>query len=868
MNRAEKRRQKKLAKKAASNAKLGKATIRYPGQQTPAIQESIDLAVKHHAAGRLPEAESIYQQIIQADPNQPVALHLLGVIAHQVGKHDTAVDLITKALAIKPDYAEAHYNLGIAFKELGKLDEAAASYHKALAIKPDFAEAHSNLGNALKTLGRLDEAVASYHKALAIKPDYAEAHNNLGIAFKELGKLDEAAASYHKALAIKPDYAEAHNNLGVVLKDLGKLDEAVASYHKALAIKPDYAEAHNNLGTALQDLGKLDEAMASYHKALAIKPDYAEVHNNLGVVLKDLGKLDEAVASCHKALAIKPDYAGAHSNLGNALKDLGRLDEAVASFHKALAIKPDCAEAHSNLGIALKTLGRLDEAVASYHKALAIKPDYAEAHSNLGIALKKLGKLDEAVASYHKALAIKSDFAEAHSNLGNALKGQGRLDEAVASFHKALAIKPDYTGAGRNLLYVMLNVPGLSTEELFTEHLRFSEKHSQGIARPAEDFTNDPTPDQRFRVGYLSSDFRNHPVGSVVFPLLSSHDRTKFEVFCYADVPCPDAMTERFQSCVDHWHPIAGKTDAEVARMVRADGIDVLVCLAGRFDNNRPLVCVHRAAPVQVSFHDGATSGLEEMDYWLTDDFLHSPDTKEMFTEELHRLPVFYQWPPIEETPTVEVLPADQAGLVTFGSFNNPAKVNEEVIRLWAQILKSVPSSRLLLKYKNWYDQASLRDSVVERFAACGMERDRVMFATSHDTLAEHLERYGEVDIALDPFPFNGATTTFQALWMGVPVVSLAGETFISRMSGSILHHAGLGDLVVDTPEAYVACARDLAGNFARLRTLRADLRERLESSPLCDAPAYARSVETAYREMWRKWCAQPQNIPRRERER
>ena len=218
-------------------------------------------------------------------------------------------------------------------------------------------------------------------------------------------------------------------------------------------------------------------------------------------------------------------------------------------------------------------------------------------------------------------------------------------------------------------------------------------------------------------------------------------------------------------------------------------------------------------------------------------------------------MPVFYQYLPIEDAPPLSVLPAEQAGFITFGSFNNPAKVNGEVIGLWAEVLKSVPGSRLLLKYKNYYDQASLRDSVVERFAVCGIGQDRVMFAVNLDTIKEHLDRYGEVDIALDPFPFNGATTTFQALWMGVPVVSLAGETWPNRIAGSILHHTGLGELVADTPEAYVECARDLARDPTRLGTLRTTLRERITTSPLCDAPTYAGTVETAYRDMWRKWC-------------
>ena len=265
MNRAEKRRKMKLAKKAVRNAKLGKATNRSPGQQTLPIQESLNLAVRHHIAGDLPKAEGIYQQILQTDPRHPIALHLLGVIANQEGKYDIAVDLITRALAIKPDYADAHCNLGGALNDLGKFDEAVASCHKALAIKPNFAEAHCNLGIALKNLGRLDEAIASYLKALAVKPNFAKAHNNLGNALKNLGRLDEAVASYHKALDFNPDYAEAFQGLGNALQDLGELDEAVASYHKALDFKPDYAEALSNLGTLQLSLGEFQNGWGNYN---------------------------------------------------------------------------------------------------------------------------------------------------------------------------------------------------------------------------------------------------------------------------------------------------------------------------------------------------------------------------------------------------------------------------------------------------------------------------------------------------------------------------------------------------------------------------------------------------------------------------
>ena len=313
------------------------------GQKTLTIQEALDLAVQHHSAGRLSDAEGIYQQILKDHPNQPVALRLLGTLAHQVGKNDLAVDLISKALTINPGDAEAHNNLGITLFELRRPEEAVASHRRALAIRTDYAEAHSNLGNALTELGHLDEAIASYQKALAIEPDFADAHRNLGGAFKESGKLEEAVTSFRKALAIKPDSAEVHCNLGSVLRKLGKLDAAVASFNQALAIKPDYVEAHNHFGVTLHDLGRIDEAVASYRKTLAIKPDFAEAHNNLGVTLHDLGRMDEAVASYHKALAIRPDFADAHRNLGFTLLDLGRVKEGLDEFEWRWKIRADLA---------------------------------------------------------------------------------------------------------------------------------------------------------------------------------------------------------------------------------------------------------------------------------------------------------------------------------------------------------------------------------------------------------------------------------------------------------------------------------------------------------------------------------------------
>ncbi|NQV99943.1 MAG: tetratricopeptide repeat protein [Rhodospirillales bacterium] len=394
MNRAERRRQQKLADKTAS---------RSPLQRSLTSPQTLSLALQHHSAGRLSEAESLYRQLLQADPNQPDALHFLGVIACQFGKNDIAVDLINKAIAIKPDYADAHSNLGNALKGLGKLDQALTSYHKAIAINPDHADAHSNLGSALKGLGKLDEAVASYRKALAINPDLADAHYNLGNTLKELGMLDEAVASYNKVLAVKPDYVDAHTNLGNALKDLGKLNEAVASYHKALAIKPNLADAHFNLGNALKGLGKLEQAVTSYHKAIAIKPDHADAHSNLGSALRELGKLDEAVTSYRKAIAINPDFAGAYSNLGSALKELGKRDEAVASYHKAITINPGLHSAQHILNSMLGTT--TDSAPIDYVKDLF--DGYADHFEH-----KLLNDLSYSMPSLLKDIFLESGLVE------------------------------------------------------------------------------------------------------------------------------------------------------------------------------------------------------------------------------------------------------------------------------------------------------------------------------------------------------------------------------------------------------------------------------------------------------------------------
>ena len=546
-----------------------------------------------------------------------------------------------------------------------------------------------------------------------------------------------------------------------------------------------------------------------------------------------------------------------HNDLGAVLQDLGKLDEAVASYHKALALKPDYAEAHNNLGNAFRGLGKLEEAATSYHKALAITPDSADAHNNLGNALQNLGKLDEAVASYRKALAIMPDLTEAHSNLGAALQDLGMLDEARISYHKALAIKPGYAKAHSNLIVCMNYDEHYSQQEIFAEGRRWEAAHAAAGTTREVSHSHDRDPERRLRIGYVSPDFRSHSVSHFLDPLVAGHDRRQFEVFCYAQVDNPDIQTRRFRGLADAWCSTVGMTAQAVAERVRADRIDILVDLAGHTANNLLLAFAERPAPVQTAWLGYPnTTGLSAMDYRLTDDIADPEGPGDaLYSERLTRLPNgFLCFAPAVEAPAVAIPPALANGLVTFGSFNNLSKVTAATVAAWARILRGAPESRLLLKNRALASEEA-RQRYRTLFADEGVDGARLEFHAWIDPRSGHLAAYGRIDIGLDPFPYNGTTTTCEALWMGVPVVSLSGDRHASRVGASILTRVGLTELIADTVDGYVTAAVALAKAPERFVELRRELRATMAASPLCDAAGFTHDVEAAYREMWRRWC-------------
>jgi protein O-GlcNAc transferase len=790
------------------------------------MKELWTAGVQHHQAGRLAEAEACYRRLLAGEPN----------------------------------HIQARSNLGVVLKNQGKLDEAVAAYRQAIRIKPDYAETYSNLGNALKDQGKPAEAVAAHRQAIRIKPDYAEAHFNLGNALRDQGELNEAVAAYCQAIGMKPGYAKAYSNLGNALKEQGKVQEAFAAYRQAISIRPDLAEAHFNIGNMLNTEGKLDEAVAAYRQAIRVKPDYVEAYYNLGNALKDQDELAGAVAAYRRAIGIKADYAEAYSNLGVAFDDLDKHDEAVAAYRQAIRIKPDYAEAYSNLGNALKDQGKLAEAVAAHRQAISIKPDYAEAYSNLGVALHDQGKLEEAVAAYRQAISIKPDFAEAHLNLGNVLNDQGKLCEGIAAYRHAIEVKADYADAHSNLLFSLNYDDRTTVDQLFTAHQEWEARHGRLVSRPAA-YANVREMRRRLKIGYVSPDFRGHSVAFFVEPLLKEHDRKAVEVFCYAEVRQPDALTAHLQRLADHWLVTVGLSDGQMAERIRADGIDILVDLAGHTANNRLRVFARKPAPIQVTWLGYPnTTGLKAIDYRLVDAVTDPVGEADAWASEtLVRLEGGFLCYSalknvLKDAPEPAVAPRLETGAMTFGSFNNPAKGSAATLDAWATLLSRLPQARLLLKGRPFTDAAT-RSLFLARLREHGVDAERVELAAWLPGTAAHLALYHQVDIALDPFPYNGTTTTCEALWMGVPVVTLRGDRHAGRVGASLLTRIGLTDLIADSVEEYLEIAVALAHNPERLSDLRRVLRPRVAASHLCDEPGFARKMEGAFRTMWQRWC-------------
>ena len=781
--------------------------------------QALSVALQHQEAGRLAEAETIYRQVLAHQPKHPEALQMLGILSAQAGRPEVAVDLLRRVVALRPLSAEFHGNLGVALEAAGRVDEAIATHLEAVRLDSASAVARCNLGNSYRAAGRSDDAIAEYREAIRLDPGYIEARNKLGNVLNEAARYEEATVAYREAISCAPEHAEIWSNLGNAYQGCERRAEAISAYRQAILLKPGYADASYNLGIALHANGDLSEAIAAFQRTILGCPRHIQARNALAIALLADGKLETAIAACDEALSLEPDSAVTHNNRGQALEAIGRGSEAISAYGRALQIEPEYADAHDNLGLALIHQGDIDGAIAALQRAIELRPDFARAHSNLGAAFTLAGRIEEAIACHDQAMSLKPDDPVSHSN---------RLF--------ALHLHPDYDAGA-----------------LLRDHRAWNERHARRLRSSLRRHENDRSSDRRLRVGYVSGDFLHHVVGRNLLPLLAAHDRECFEVFCYHNEVRGDSVTGEFRALSDGWRTIANVPDDRAEEVIRADKIDVLVDLSLHGPNNRASLFARRPAPVQVSFFGySSTTGQDAIDYRLSDPYLDPPGSDlSYYSEEtiwLPRTTLCYQ--PDGRTPELSPLPASAVGSVTFCCRNGFSKVSPGAMELWIEILQATPNSRLLL----YAPEGSCRQATLNKFETAGISASRLEFV-GREPWEQFVRGYERADIALDPFPYSGWITTCDALWMGVPVVSLSGRTAVGRGGRSILSNVGLPELVAETPRQYFDIAVSLAGDLRRLSELRSGLRERMERSPLRNPHALAREVETAFRGMWRKWC-------------
>jgi predicted O-linked N-acetylglucosamine transferase (SPINDLY family) len=785
--------------------------------RTIGAEDALAQSMSHIAAGRYADAESLLWGALDAEPKRHEALHLLGMLALQFKKFDAAARLAEEALALQPKNASYHVNRGRAQRGLGLHADAEASFREALKLDVKSADAHVLLGLSLRAQGRPDKAIAAYRCALELQPDFSEAKLNLANALREQGDADAARALYCAAAAEAPLLPEAQGALAASLYVDGRHGEALDQYRRALELKPEQPSLQFMAGSLLQDKGDTREAIESYRRAVAQNPA----------------------------------LAGAWVNLGLALRTSGQAREAVSAYQSALDADPGHVEAHVNLAVGLAEFGAGKQSIALLERARDLRPGHAGVLTNLGASLILDARLVEAEQALRRAIELEPAAAQPRVNLGMALRGPRMQKESIELLRSAIALDADNVDAYDNLILALNYADGVSPQDIVEAARLYG---SRPFARPlaasiVERQDSVAAGGRRLRIGYISPDLHKHSVAYFFEPVLANHDHAAFEIFCYHLHAAEDEVSARMRDQSDHWKNVFAVPDELLAQRIRDDGIDILVDLTGHTAHHRLQLFRHQPAPVQMTWLGfPSTLGVPAISYRITD-WQVDPEGYERFnTETPLRLPASYFCYRPGPAPDVAPMPAASNGYVTFGSFNNLAKLSDATVALWARVVNAVPGARLILKSHPLAEPATC-ERVRRAFAAAGLAPERCeLLGWTQDT-ASHLDLYQRVDIALDCFPYNGATTSCEALWMGVPVVTLCGDTQASRMGRSILTAAGLGNLVAEDSAAFERIARELAADLSALAGLRAGLRDRLRTSALMDEIGFTRALESLYRE-------------------
>jgi protein O-GlcNAc transferase len=814
-------------------------------------------------------------------PQDSESLRLAGIAECQRGNLAGGLGYFDQSLALRPDQPDVQHNRALILKRMGRAADAVAGFEQVLKAQPAFADAWLQRGNLLMDLDRLEDAVASFDRVLRLRPDHIEAMINRADAMSNLKRFDTAIAGYDRVVALRSDFAYAWINRGVALAAAKRFAGALDSFDRALALEPGTARIHCERAQALQEMARYEEAIAACDAALRLQPDLVEAWNTRGNAELDLEHYDNALASYDRALAINPDYAEALSNRGAVLLKLNRHAEAIASCDRSLAILPGVAEAYNNRGTALLGLERFAEALADFDKALAINPLSATTLSNRGNALQGLLRFEDAVTAYDRALGIDSGHAEAQNHRGSAMQQMDHLEEAVASYERALNLRPDYPWVPGQALHSRMH---LSDWNGFDERLDNIARRLRRGERPATPFLlqslidapdlhrlaaeafaaehysaktdlgpiASPPRHERIRIAYVSADFDEHPVTYLLAGMLERHDRTRFETYAFSLRTGSGLWRDRVTGAVDHFIEVSGCEDTDVAAMLRELEIDIAVDLNGFTKDCRTGIFAHRAAPVQVSYIGFlGTMGTPYIDYLIADPVVVPPEAQAHYSEKIVYLPSF-QMNDDSQTTVGRNFSRAEAGLpdggVVFSCFNLNYKITPNVFATWMRILQRVPGSVLWLYVET---QAAIRNLKAEAERQ-GVDSNRLIFAP-RVPLADHQARQALAGLFLDTHPYNAGATASSALRAGVPVVTMLGKSFAARMGASLLHAAGLPELIAQTPEDYENLAVDLALDPDRLAGLRTKLTDNLSRCALFDTARSTRHIEAAYTAMYER---------------
>ncbi|WMW81557.1 tetratricopeptide repeat protein [Undibacterium cyanobacteriorum] len=769
-----------------------------------------------------------------------------------------AVSKYQEAITLDPEHGDALLNLGFALQSMQRLDEAQTILHERTQLAPASADAHFMLANIALMKHTPQEAVLECEAALRINPAFEAATLTLVELLAQQGNFTEALSRLSQFCAQVRTSAQAHFLLAQLCVQQKNFASALQALQTVQELQPDFPRRRLAMAQVYEQLGQADRAQAVYQEILDLKDqkkdqDYEIALTKLAQFHLDAKHLVEAKTYLQRLLRHNPQAIEALNNLGSIERSLGAHLSAQRYFEQALQINPNNASILCNLALCLHDQGNTAQAIEKLTHAITLEPQQSVLHFNLANIYSDDRQFKLANQHYLIALELNPEYAEAHSNYGFCLRQQGKSNEAIAHYKKAFDLRPDLVVALSNAIFV------LSYHHDFTaaDYIEHARAYDQAICKDLKPYTQWNCPNQgKLRLGFVSGDFRTHPVCYFLENVLSSLDKSKFELVAYSTIPFSDEGTERLKKHFDLWRTIHDLSDDQAAQKIHQDGVHFLFDLAGFTAHNRLPIFARKPAPVQITWLGYfASTGMSSIDYLIADPYTLPPDQEPYFSEKIWRLPetrLCFS----EPNSNVEVgpLPALENGFIRFASFNQLMKMNDHVVDLWCEVLQGVPQSRLFLKSPPLAD-AEVRAETLEKFTRRGIASERIEFEgpTPRDA---YFRAYQKVDICLDPFPYTGGTTTMESLWMGVPVITLEGEHFLARQGQGLLINGGLPQWVARDKKHYVEIAQHYSQNLQELAALRAHLRQQIVQSPVCDGPRFVKHFTEALEQMWAQHLA------------